>query len=159
VTAALAGSDRYLLLDLGPDRYALQVECVDQIVELQPPTPVRRAPPWLRGLMNLRGRVLPLVDLRVLLALPAVDAEFQACVVVVAGPAGPVGLVVDRVHEVATIPPASIDPAPETGTTIETRYLAGVARAGGRLVLVMDARRAFSPDDIGLLRRAAEERA
>lgn len=148
-------TDRFLLFELGPDRYGIPVGCVEQIVELQPTTRVLRAPVWLRGLMNLRGRVISLVDLRALLGLPAVDHEFAACVVVIKGASCPLGVVVDRVLEVATIARASIEPPPEAGTTVDTRYLIGVARVGDGLVLLMDAARALSPEEIAMLDKVA----
>ncbi len=136
--AAVASADTtWLLFALGATEYAVAVESVQQIIGLLPITRVPRMPEPVRGVINLRGRVIPVVDLRIRFSLEAVDHGQRTCIIVVRAAGAELGIVVDRVMEVAHIPASSIEDAPRFGGS-DTNYLVGVAKHGARVVLLLD---------------------
>jgi purine-binding chemotaxis protein CheW len=141
--ASVASAGRYLTFRLGGGTYGVPVLTVREIIRLCPVTPVANMPPHVRGVINLRGRVIPLVDLRVRFGLPSRPDDDRTCVVVaqVAAAAGgrrPYGVVVDTVEEVTTFAPGDIEPVPDFGGVIDARFLTGMAKATAGVVTLLD---------------------
>ncbi len=151
---------QYVTCFVDDECFAFPMEAVQEIIRLPETISVPLGPPSLKGLANLRGTVLPVVDLSLLLGFPGL-APTDATRVVVADCASPVGLVVDRVERVINVEPYRIEPPAEGAATIESDLLAGVIRAseeGGSLIQLLDARAlvakefdAFGPEDDGTL--------
>ncbi len=120
---------------------------VQEIIGLQDITPVPRMPNEVRGVLNLRGRVIPILDLRSRFGLERGEDTKRTCIVVVqvTGTAGPVimGVVVDQVSEVQDIPPEQVEPAPALGASVDTAFIAGVGKVGKRVVMLLDIDRAL----------------
>ena len=138
---AVAGPGKYLVIVLGGESYAIPVLQVREIIRLCPVTPVASMPAHVRGVINLRGKIIPLVDLRIRFGLPAADTHDRTCIVVAqltGGEGGTrlLGVVVDGVEEVASFAAADIEPTPDFGGTIDVRFITGMAKAG-RLVRTM----------------------
>jgi purine-binding chemotaxis protein CheW len=139
-TASLAG--KYLTVVLHDEAYGIAVLKVREIIRLQKITPVPQLPGHVRGVINLRGRVIPVMDLRVKFGLPANDAE-RTCIVVVQVAlegAKPIqmGLIVDSVEEVVNLTGAEIEPTPDFGTAVDTAYLLGMAKVKGQVKSLLD---------------------
>ena len=129
---------QYVLFRLGPEEYGLPVSTVSSIIRYEQPTPVPQAPPQVDGVINVRGRVIPVVNL--LRALSGRDEPISAMsrIVITEGDAGTVGVVVDSANEVATIPLSTIVPAPESVlSAVTAEAFEGVADVGGRLVILV----------------------
>lgn len=154
--AAPDASGTWLLFDLGGTAYGVDVARVRQIIGLPPITRVPRMPPAVRGVINLRGTVLPVVDLRIRFGLETADHGQRTCVIVLRAAGAEFGAVVDRVLEVARIDAAATEPAPQFGTAIDAEYLLGVAQHGGRVVLLMDPDHAVPPRALAALSADAE---
>src|SRR5215212_628357 len=127
-TNALAG--KYLTVVLDNEAYGIGVLKVREIIRMQKITPVPQMPAFVKGVINLRGRVIPIVDLRVKFSLKAEFAE-RTCIVVVqvklpTEQTVQMGLIVDSVEEVVTLQASEIEPTPEFGTKINTEYLLGM---------------------------------
>jgi purine-binding chemotaxis protein CheW len=124
---------------LGEEEYGLDVRLVQEIIRLTEITPVPRAPEFVKGVINLRGRIIPVVDLKKKLTLGEVDASARASRIVVAKLRERlVGLLVDGASQVLKIPVSLIEPPPEEVVEIEVDYIRGVAKLEGRLVILMD---------------------
>jgi purine-binding chemotaxis protein CheW len=136
-TVAAQGG-RYLIFVLGAEEYAVDVLRVREIIGPLPVTRVPRMPPAVHGVVNLRGTVIPVLDLRVRFGLEPVDHGERTCMIVVQTAAGEFAALVDRVCEVATIGAADIEPTPSFGPAVDTDHLTGVARAGQRVRLLLD---------------------
>lgn len=139
--AALPG--KYLVITIGGEAYAIPVTKVRQIVRLLPITPVANMPEHVRGVINLRGKIVPLVDLRRRFGLPTAADHDRTCIVVaqVAAAGGgtrPYGAIVDGVDEVATYAADDLVPPPDFGTAIDTRFITGMARAGSGVTTLVD---------------------
>lgn len=140
VPSGLAG--KYLTVALGDEAYGIAVLKVREIIRLQKITPVPQMPADVRGVINLRGRVVPVLDLRVKFGLAAEFAE-RTCIVVVqvrlpSTQIAQMGLIVDRVEEVVTLTSDEIEPTPEFGTRVDTRYLLGMAKVKGLVKTLLD---------------------
>jgi purine-binding chemotaxis protein CheW len=125
---------------------------VREIIRLQKITPVPQMPAFVKGVINLRGRVIPIVDLRLKFGLKAEIAE-RTCIVVVqvtlsAGSAVQMGLIVDSVEEVVTLSSEEIEATPDFGTKIETSYILGMAKVKGQVKTLLDIDRVVAPEAV-----------
>ena len=149
-TSRLAG--KYLTVVLDNEAYGIAVLKVREIIRLQKITPVPQMPEFVKGVINLRGRVIPVIDLRVKFGLRAEIAE-RTCVVVVqialeAGRNIQMGLVVDSVEEVVNLSAAEIEPTPDFGARIDTSYLLGIAKVKNVVKTLLDIERVVAPETI-----------
>ena len=156
-TSSLAG--KYLTVVLDDEAYGLNVLKIREIIRLQKITPVPQLPEYAKGIINLRGRVIPIVDLRVKFGLKAEFAERTCIVVVQVRPANaqPVqmGLIVDCVEEVVTLTDQEIEPTPEFGCKIDTSYLLGLAKVKGQIKTLLDIDKVVAPDAVQQIAQAA----
>ena len=147
VAARAAGSlgGKYLTFFLAGEEYGIAILLVQEIISSIPVTRVARTPPFIRGVINLRGKVIPVVDLREKFGMPpAVEPEQVMIVVQVSGVR--VAVVADRVSEVASISAADIDPTPDFGDGFRTELLLGLGKSNGRLRLLLDIERVLSSE-------------
>jgi purine-binding chemotaxis protein CheW len=156
-TAALAG--KYLTVVLDNEAYGIAVLKVREIIRLQKITPVPQMPDFVKGVINLRGRVIPIVDLRVKFGLRAEFAE-RTCIVVVqvklpTEQTVQMGLIVDTVEEVVTLQAGEIEPTPEFGARIDTAYLLGMAKVKGAVKTLLDINRVVAPETVHAITQAA----
>jgi purine-binding chemotaxis protein CheW len=134
-TASRAG--KYLTFFLAGEEYGLEILKVSEIIGMQPITRVPRMPEFVRGVINLRGKVIPITDLRRKFGMDA-DGQEDSCIIVVQMKGVQTGIVVDRVSEVVAIAEADIEDAPSFGAGIRTEFLLGIGKAGGRVKLLLD---------------------
>lgn len=155
-TRSLAG--KYLTVVLESEAYAIGVLKVREIIRMQKVTPVPQMPDFVKGVINLRGRVIPIVDLRIKFGLKAELAE-RTCIVVVQVQLAPeqtvqMGLIVDSVEEVVTLQAEEIEPTPEFGARIDTAYLLGMAKVKGAVKTLLDIDRVVAPDAVQAMAQA-----
>jgi purine-binding chemotaxis protein CheW len=153
VTATLAG--KYLTVVLDNEAYGIAVLKVREIIRMQKITPVPQMPEFVKGVINLRGRVIPIVDLRTKFGLKAEFAE-RTCIVVVQvklpnDQVVQMGLIVDSVEEVVTLSATEIEPTPDFGTRIDTSYLLGMAKVKGQVKTLLDIDRVVAPETVQAL--------
>jgi len=146
----LAG--KYLTVALDNESYGIAVLKVREIIRMQKITPVPQMPEFVKGVINLRGRVIPVIDLRVKFGLKAEFAD-RTCIVVVQVKLSPqqsvqMGLIVDTVEEVVTLNGKEIESTPEFGTRVDTTYLMGMAKVGGKVKTLLDIDRVVSPESL-----------
>lgn len=144
--AAVAG--KYLTFGLGREEYGLPVLKVREIIKLMDITAVPQAPPHVKGVINLRGKVIPVVDLRLKFRIPAQDYTERTSIVVVevVGTQGHIlmGIIVDTVFEVLNITADEIESPPDFGEQVETDYMRGVAKVKGAIKILLDLDRVFA---------------
>ena len=129
---------------LSREEYGVDVRLVQEIIRVSEITPVPRAPASIKGVINLRGRVIPVIDLKNKLGLGDVDLGRRARIVVVKLRERLVGLLVDAASQVLKVPVSSIDPAPEAVVEIDAEYIRGVAKLPDRLIILMDLQKILS---------------
>ena len=154
---SLTGVRQYVLFRLRAEDYGLPVSVVRTIVRYETPTPVPRAPDGVQGVLNLRGLVIPVVDLGERLLGSAIEATGASRIIVIESAVGAVGLAVDGASEVATMESSEIRPAPQTVLVEETSAaFEGVVPLGERLVVLVDPEKAL-PGAAVLSTLAAQE--
>ena len=145
---------QYLTFMLGEEMFALGIAGIREILEYGQVTAVPMAPPFVRGVLNLRGSVLPIIDLAIRFGRSSREQTKRTCVVVVevTGPNGrqPIGIRVDAVNEVLDIAPGDIEPAPEFGARLRTDFVVGLGKIEDRFVVILDPDRVLSLEEISV---------
>jgi purine-binding chemotaxis protein CheW len=173
-TALASRGGKYLTFFLAAEEYGVEILKVREIIGMQPVTRVPRTPPFIKGVINLRGTVIPVMDLRERFGMPGAEEAIAAlpeaeraaasavqCTIVVqvAGGHGrpvPVGIIVDRVSEVAMVADSDVEDAPSFGAGVRTEYLLGIAKTTtpdgqGRVRLLLDLDRVLAADEAAQL--------
>ena len=150
---------KYLSFHLGDEEYAIQVLKVREIVKLQHITGVPETPAEMKGVINLRGKVIPVVDLRLRFGLPEKEYGQRTCIIVVElgrGGAGPMGIIVDEVSEVLTLQESDIQDTPDFGAGVETPYLLGMAKIRESVKILLDIDEALAASDLSAIGALAQ---
>ena|SRR5687768_12643462 len=153
---AANGSEPFILFELAGATYALRSRDIQQLEMLTPITPVPNAPPFVDGLVSVRGQVIPVLNLRARFGFPRVDPTVRTRLLIVGSGGRTVGMVVDSAREFATIADDAIQPPPEGISELSGRYLAGMAQLNDRLVLVLDVAELLQTDDAAPTNTAPE---
>ncbi|MBI2267055.1 MAG: chemotaxis protein CheW [Armatimonadetes bacterium] len=130
-SVAVEGTDleeQIVVFQMGKELYALKIEYVNEIIRMQEITEIPRVPEFVEGVINLRGKVIPIIDLRKRFGLPASEETASTRIIIVAIRELMVGMIVDKVHEVLTIPGTSIEPPSPFFTSVDIEFLRGTAR-------------------------------
>jgi purine-binding chemotaxis protein CheW len=140
VGARLAG--KYLTFRLADEEYGLEILKVQEIIQMQTITRVPRTPPYVRGVINLRGKVIPVVDLRLKFGLDSVEDTDRTCIIVVQIRQGDsvviMGIIIDEVREVLDIAGDNIEEAPDFGSQIDTEFILGMGKIGQSVKILLD---------------------
>lgn len=139
---------KFLTFFLGSEEYGIEILKVQEIIGLLEITPVPRTPRFVRGVINLRGHIISVIDLRLKFDMPAADYGEMTCTIVVMAGSVIMGLIVDRVSEVIDIPAGDIEQTPAFGTLVDTRYLLGIGKHAGKVKLLLNIERVLSDDEI-----------
>ena len=153
-TELRSGAERYLAFTLGAEQYAVPLLSVKEVVALPETTRVPYTPPHFLGIMNLRGQVISLFDLRLKLGMKADNGPESAVIICDLNPLS-FGVVVNSVDSVLSLFKDDIKSKPETESKIKTDYIQGVTQRQGKLVLLLDVAKALSIDEILAIKRNA----
>ncbi|MEJ0039913.1 MAG: chemotaxis protein CheW [Gammaproteobacteria bacterium] len=151
---------QFLTFMLGSEMYSMGILAIKEIIEYSTLTEVPMMPPSVRGVINLRGAVVPVVDLSVRFGRASVPVTKRTCIVIVEVSLNEtrqdVGVVVDAVNEVLEIAPDDIEPPPTFGTKIRTDFIQGMGKVNNRFVIVLDVNQVLSLDELAEIAEAAE---
>jgi purine-binding chemotaxis protein CheW len=143
---------KYLTFKLGSEEFGLEILKVQEIIQMQSITRVPRTPEFVRGVINLRGKVIPVVDLRLKFGMDAMEDTEKTCIVVVqirnASSVVVMGTIIDEVREVLDIPEASIEDTPSFGTSIDTEFILGMGKIGQNVKILLDIDKVLSAQEI-----------
>ncbi|MFW5740326.1 MAG: chemotaxis protein CheW [Myxococcota bacterium] len=158
---ARTGTDHYLSFRLGRETYALDVGNAREIVECSTVTQIPKTPPWIRGVINLRGKVVPVIDLKMKFDMGQTEETVNTCVIVVEavsdGEMYVVGMLADAAKEVFELDEGAMEPPPRFGTKLATHYIRGMVKRGDELLVILDAERVFSLADVAEAQEVLEE--
>ncbi len=151
--AAQSGVDggQYLTLRLGGEEYAIDILRVQEIRSYEEPTRMVNAPIFIKGVINLRGVIVPIVDLRLKLNIDKVEYNEFTVVIILNVRGTVIGAVVDAVSDVVTLTSQSIKPAPQFETAIDSRFITGLANLGERMLIVMNMEALLSNAEMGMV--------
>ncbi|MFN4362083.1 MAG: chemotaxis protein CheW [Hylemonella sp.] len=150
-TAAAGETGQYLTLRLGKEEYAIDILRVQEIRSYEEPTRMVNAPSFIKGVVNLRGVIVPIIDLRMKLQLDKVEYNDFTVVIILNVRGTVIGAVVDSVSDVVTLDAGMIKPAPQFETTMDTRFITGLANVGERMLIVMNMEALMSNAEMGML--------
>lgn len=146
-----ARSGEYLTFRLGTEEYGIDILRVQEIRSYEQPTRIANAPAFLKGVVNLRGVIVPIIDLRLKLNCETAEYNHFTVVIVLNVRGRVVGTVVDSVSDVLQLSNDVIRPAPSTNATIDTSYITGIGAVGDRMLILMDIEALMSAADMGLI--------
>jgi len=152
VKAMVDREGKYLTFTMDKEEYGIGILKIKEIIGMMPITPVPRTPEHVKGVINLRGKVIPVVDLRLKFGMDAIDYTERTCTIVVEieGSTGTVmmGIVVDSVSEVLNIKGEDIEDTPTFGTRLNTDYILGMAKMEGGVKILLDIDRVLSTQEL-----------
>ncbi len=148
---------KFLTFFLEDEEYGIEILKVQEIIGMMSVTPVPRTPSFVRGVINLRGNVMPIIDLRLKFGMPAIAQTEETCIIVVRAQGVEMGIIVDKVSEVLDIATEEIDPVPSFGATVDTAYILGIGKAAGNVKLLLHIDKVLSTDEVVDLRATAME--
>ena len=145
MSSATTTAEKHLVVfDLGPEAYGVDIGSVREIIRMQEITRVPRTPEFVEGVVNLRGTVIPVIDLRKRFSLPPAERNKETRIVVVDIGGQDIGVIVDSVTEVLRVSSESVEPLSEVIATADSDYLLGIAKLHDRLIILLDLQRVLS---------------
>jgi purine-binding chemotaxis protein CheW len=148
--------NKYLTFTLGNEEYGLEILRVREIIGLMEITRVPRMPDFVRGVINLRGKVIPVVDLRLKFGMEGIEDTKETCIIVVDLNDFLMGIVVDMVSEVLNISEQEIEDTPAFGVSIDTEFIMGMGKAKGKVIILLDIQKVLTSSEIKALETAGE---
>lgn len=145
----------FLAFTMGTEEYGLDIIKVQEIRGYEAVTRLANTPDYFKGVMNLRGVIVPIIDMRIKLGLGEPTYDQFTIVIVLSIRGQVVGMVVDSVSDVTTLTPEQIRPAPEMGGAMDTSYLIGLGTVDERMLILVDIDKLMASDDIGLVHKLA----
>lgn len=147
---------KFLTFFLSTEEYGIEILKVQEIIGVMPITPIPRTPGFIKGVINLRGRIIPIIDLRMKLSMQEVKHTEETCFIVVKAHQMHMGVVVDKVSEVLNIASENVEDAPSMGQEIHTEYILGIGKAGGKVKLLLDIEKVLSDKDLEAIQTVHE---
>ncbi len=145
----------YLAFTLGKEEYGIDIQKVSEIRNYESPTRIANAPEFVKGVLNLRGIIVPIVDMRIRFSLGTPEYGPFTVVIILNIGNRVVGMVVDAVSDVTTLLPEQIKATPDMGSTINTEHIVGLGTIDERMLILVDIDRLMSSEDMGLIERIA----
>ena len=159
-TAEIIQSSQYLTFHLGSDTFAIDVTNAKEILDYANLTHIPQTPDYMLGVINLRGSVVPVVDMRLKFGLPAIEATKDSCFIVVEVEIDEdlitVGALVDSVSEVVEIRSDQVEPPPRLGTKLNNSFIQGMGNLGENFVIILDINKVFSAEELDLVQSIGE---
>ena len=162
MAATVLETTQYLTFKLGDETFALDISKVREVLDFTTVTKVPRTPEFMRGVINLRGSVVPVVDLRLKFGMSKTENGVNTCVIItevtVDGDTVILGALADSVQEVLDLDAEHIAPAPRIGTKLRTEFIKGMGKRDDRFIIILDIDKVFSADELALVQegRGAE---
>lgn len=158
--AAITETRTYLTFTLDEEDFAVDVINVKEVLDFTNVTKVPRTPDFMKGVINLRGSVVPVVDMRLKFGLEEADVTVDTCIIVMEvdmeGEATVIGALADSVQEVFELDPNSIEPPPRIGTRLETEFISGMGKYNDDFIIILDINEVFSADELIIFKEAMD---
>src|SRR5512135_1635297 len=160
---AITETTQYLTFKLGDEVFALDIAKVREVLDFTSVTKVPRTPEFMRGVINLRGNVVPVVDMRLKFGLTRTEKTVNTCIIIVEisldGDTTVLGALADSVQEVIDLEPDKIEPAPKIGTRLRTEFIKGMGNRNEQFIIILDIDKVFSVDELSLVQNAGQTEA
>jgi purine-binding chemotaxis protein CheW len=160
-SASVMEITQYLTFKLNNEVFALDITKVREVLDFTTITRVPRTPEFMRGVINLRGSVVPVVDLRLKFGMTKTEKTVNTCIIIteveLEGETTILGALADSVQEVIDLMPDHIEPAPKIGTHLNTEFIKGMGKQNERFIIILDINKVFSAEEIALVQGAEKE--
>ena len=161
--SAITETTQYLTFKLGEEVFALDIAKVREVLDFTSVTKVPRTPEFMRGVINLRGNVVPVVDMRLKFGMTKTEKTVNTCIIIVEisldGDTTILGALADSVQEVIDLEPDKIEPAPKIGTRLRTDFIKGMGKRNDQFIIILDIDKVFSVDELSLVQVAGQTEA
>jgi purine-binding chemotaxis protein CheW len=159
--AGITETTQYLTFKLDDEVFALDITKVREVLDFTTVTKVPCTPEFMRGVINLRGSVVPVVDLRLKFGMTKTEKTVNTCVIIVEvavdSETRVLGALADSVQEVMDLEPDHIEPAPKIGTRLNTEFITGMGKRDSTFIIILDVDKIFSTDELALVQETREE--
>ena len=157
-----ARAGKYLTFVLDKEEYGLEILKVREIIGIIKITPVPQTPAFLKGVINLRGKVIPVVDLRIKFGIPEIEYTKETCIIVVEikrdGKPMTMGVVIDSVSEVIDIDEKDIDERPDFGSTIKASFISGIGKVGGGVKMLLNINEVLTDEELSAMAEIGKQK-
>lgn len=140
--------ERYLTFFLGLEQYGIGIDRIKEIIAMMKVTNVPKTPDYMRGVINLRGSIIPVVDTRLRFGMEDREADMHTAIIIVEVDKVNIGFIVDRVEEVATIDSSNLSEPPKFGNNIDTDFICSMAQMGENVIMILDVLKLFEADEL-----------
>ena len=158
---SITETTQYLTFKLGDEIFALDIAKVREVLDFTSVTTVPRTPEFMRGVINLRGNVVPVVDMRLKFGMTKTEKTVNTCIIIVEisldGDTTILGALADSVQEVIDLEPDKIEPAPKIGTRLRTDFIKGMGNRSDQFIIILDIDKVFSLDELSLVQEAGQQ--
>ena len=148
---------KYLTFALGKELFGMEIRNVSEIIGIQPITTIPEVADYVKGIINLRGKIIPVIEARLKLKKESVPYDDRTCIIVIDLEQASAGLVVDNVKEVLTLPEEHIAPPPSIGEGTGNEYIKGIGKSGSDVLLLIDCEKLLGTDKNFGIKKAAQE--
>jgi len=160
MSTSITETTQYLTFKLGDEIFALDISKVREVLDFTAVTKVPRTPEFMRGVINLRGNVVPVVDMRLKFGMTKTEKTVNTCIIIVEisldGDTTVLGALADSVQEVIALEPDKIEPAPKIGTRLKTDFIKGMGNRNEQFIIILDIDKVFSVDELSLVQDAGQ---
>ena len=146
--------NKFLTFAVGNEVYGIEIKFVTEIIGIQQITQIPEVPNYVKGIINLRGKIIPVIDVRLKFKKEPIEYSDRTCIIVIDIQTLSVGFIVDNVSEVLVIPEENIVPPPENKTGFSNRYIKGIGKVGNDVKLILECEKLLSEDEIDKLENA-----
>ncbi|MDP4094261.1 MAG: chemotaxis protein CheW [Bacillota bacterium] len=146
---------KFLTFSVGKEMYAIEIKFVTEIIGIQPITEVPELPEYIKGIINLRGKIIPVMDVRIRFIKKPVEYNDRTCVIVIEVKDISIGLIVDNVSEVLSIADVDIVPPPDMNKEAENKYIKAIGKVGKEVKLILDCERLINNNDAQAISKIA----
>ncbi len=160
-SSIITETTQYLTFKLEDEIFALGISQVREVLDFTTVTKIPDMPEFMLGVINLRGSVVPVVDMRVKFGLPKAETMLNTCIIIVEieleGEMIMLGALADSVQEVLDMDPDQVEPPPRIGTRLKSRFIRGMGKRDNQFVIILDVNKVFSPDELAMTQDAGNE--
>jgi purine-binding chemotaxis protein CheW len=140
--------ERYLTFFLGDEQYGIAIDKIKEIIAMMKVTSVPKTPSFMRGVINLRGSIIPVVDTRLRFNMECIEADMHTAIIIIELDKVNIGFIVDRVEEVASIDSSHLSEPPKFGSSVDTDFICNVAQVEDEVVMILDVLKLFEADEL-----------
>ncbi len=149
-------SNRFLTFYLEEEIYGVNIFDVKEIIAMMRTTPVPKTPPFIKGVMNLRGNIIPVIDMRLKFDMLEAKPQMYTAIVIINLEGKNIGFIVDKVEEVVNVEDENISPPPEFGFSVDTKFIKNMAKQKGKVIMILDLIALFGEDELILVQNLTQ---